>query len=110
MRIAYLGPKKENSIDPNIEYFTLHVDENGVAKSGSLTLVFSEKYAVGEWKLLSISLPIENNGNRNFGNSPNDMSNGDFFLHKYYSGTPLIDTTFKVEKRNIRQVILYLLL
>ena len=40
----------------------------------------------------------------------NDMSNGDF-LHKYYSGTPLIDTTFKVEKKEYKAGgYLYLLL
>jgi hypothetical protein len=112
--VGYLGPKEENSIYPNIEYFQLHVDGEGFVRSGARTPLFTDKYELGEWKLISISLPIEDFGddkilydldyvneyNPNFsGFGIADLSTGDFILQKKRSGTPLIDlSTLHVEK------------
>ncbi|MCA1322442.1 Ig-like domain-containing protein [Bacillus tianshenii] len=112
--VGYLGPEKENSTHPNIKYFQMHVDEEGFVRSGGRTPIFSDQYETGEWKLISISLPVEQFGKEkrvydsdynkqyniistDFGTA--DLSAGNFTLQEKASGMPLIDvTSLQVEK------------
>jgi hypothetical protein len=104
--VGYSGPKEENSISPNIKYFQLHVDEEGYVRSGGRTPIFTDQYELGEWKLISISFPVEKFGSyktiydvdynneykinsSDFGTA--DLSAGDFILQEKASGKPLLD-------------------
>lgn len=113
--VGYLGPKMENSISPNLKYFQLHVDAEGFVRSGGRTPIFNDQYETGEWKLISISFPVEKFGSykamydvdynneykmnsSDFGIA--DLSAGDFILQEKASGTPLFDlSTLQVEKK-----------